>query len=133
MQLYNSSSELSIASPIRIDMTLRREQDRLEQACVFVLDITEAFKRTQFVLLHQKGDVLEQVNVSQGRRIENQHGIMKVTGYNNGLENLRPGSSQCYVPTLPENYHKALIAGERYRLIWPGEEIPIWDWGTKRD
>ena len=58
---------------------------------------------------------------------------MKADGYNDGLEQLRPGSSQRAVPTLPENYHKVLVPGQRYRLIWPGEEISMWDWGTKRD
>ena len=88
----------------------------------------------QFLLLHQKGDVLEQVNVRQGEfEDRGEDDIMKVTGYNNGLEQLRPGSSQREVPTLPDSYHKALIPGERYRLIWPGEEILMLDWGTKRD
>ena len=59
--------------------------------------------------------------------------IMKVDGYNNGLGELRPGEARRFVQILPDNLHKALIPGERYRLIWPGEEIFMWDWGTKRD
>jgi hypothetical protein len=87
MGLCHPSSELSITSPIRIDMTMRREEDRFEQACVFVLHRYRAFMCTQFLLLHQKGDVLEQVNVRQ-EKFENrgEDDIMKVTGYNNGLE-----------------------------------------------
>jgi hypothetical protein len=87
MGLCHLSSELPITSPIRIDMTMRREEDRFEQACVFVLHRYRAFMCTQFLLLHQKGDVLEQVNVRQ-EKFENrgEDDIMKVTGYNNGLE-----------------------------------------------
>jgi hypothetical protein len=93
-----------------------------------------AFKFTRFLLLHQKGDSFEQVNVGQGT-FENRGGedIMRVDGYNNGLEELRPGEARRFVKILPDNLHKALIPGERYRLIWPGEEIFMWDWGTKRD
>jgi len=115
-------------------MILRREQDSFEQACVFVLFDYIAFKFTRFLLLHQKGDSFEQVNVGQGT-FENRGGedIMKVNGCNNGLEELRPGEARRFVQILPDNLHKALIPGERYRLIWQGEEIFMWDWGTKRD
>ena len=62
-------------------MILRREQDNFEQACVFVLFDYIAFKFTRFLLLHQKGDSFEQVNVGQGT-FENRGGedIMKVNG-----------------------------------------------------
>jgi hypothetical protein len=65
LKLYHASPELSITSPIRIDMTLRRAQDRFHQPCIFVWNISRAFARARFVLLHVKGDDLEHVNVSQ--------------------------------------------------------------------
>ncbi|KAM7197071.1 hypothetical protein V8F33_005730 [Rhypophila sp. PSN 637] len=34
---------------------------------------------------------------------------------------------------LTANYHMRLAAGERYALLWPGQEIPLWDWGTLHD
>jgi len=57
--------------------------------------------------------------------------VMKVHGYNHGLEKLHSGNSECSVHTLPENYHKVLIPGQKYRLLWPGEGISMWDWDSK--
>ncbi|KAE9376049.1 hypothetical protein N431DRAFT_481211 [Stipitochalara longipes BDJ] len=136
MKLFHASSELSITSPIRIDLVLRREQDHFDQSCVLVWNVYKTFARAQFVLLHQKGDVLEQVDVSHRnirKELRDEDDVMKVNGYNHGLEQFRPGSSERSVQTLPENYHKMLVPGQRYRLIWPGEEIFMWDWGNKRD
>ncbi|KUJ09453.1 uncharacterized protein LY89DRAFT_711234 [Mollisia scopiformis] len=135
MKLYHTSSDLSITSPIRIDLTLHRDQNGIDQECVFVWNKFKAFARTQFILLQQKGDILEQVDVGQKNidLLRDEDNIMQVNGWNNGLEQLRPGGSQCTVETLPDNYHKLLIPGERYRLIWPGEEISMWDWGSKLD
>ncbi|KAN0112402.1 hypothetical protein V8E51_005353 [Hyaloscypha variabilis] len=117
LKLNHASPELSITSPIRIDMTLRRAQDRFHQPCIFVWNISRAFARAQFVLLHAKGDVLEHVNVSQqsiGKEQRDEEDVMKVHGYNHGLEQLLSGSSERSVQTLPANYHKTLILGQNY-------------------
>ena len=117
LKLNHASPELSITSLIRIDMTLRRAQDRFHQPCIFVWNISRAFARAQFVLLHAKGDVLEHVNVSQqsiGKEQRDEEDVMKVHGYNHGLEQLLSGSSERSVQTLPANYHKTLILGQNY-------------------
>lgn len=135
VKLYHATSDLSITSSIRIDLVLRREQDEFDDDFVFVWNNNSAFKRCHFELLHVNGDVLERVDVRQGvieKRILDQDEVMKVHGWNDGLEQLRHGQEQRIVPTLPDRYHELLVVGERYRLMWAGQEIQMWDWGTKR-
>jgi hypothetical protein len=65
--------------------------------------VDKAFRRDPF---HQKGDFLEQVDASQRsiqKKVADKDDIMKLNGYNHGLKQLRPGSSQRYLITLREN------------------------------
>ena len=136
MEFFHATSEVSITSPIQIKLTLQRAKDPFEHSCTFVWNAFKAWTRSQFVLLHQKGDVLEQVDVSPEiirKELHEEENIMKVNGWNYGLEQLRPGGSEVSVHTLPDHYQKALIPGQIYQLFWPGDEIWMWDWGTKRD
>lgn len=56
-----------------------------------------------------------------------------VTGHNQFLWELAPGQEIKFLATLPERYHKMLKAGHSYSLVWPGNEILKWDWGTIRE
>lgn len=35
--------------------------------------------------------------------------------------------------TMPKGFRDKLVAGRKYELIWPGGEIALWDWGTKKE
>lgn len=88
------------------------------------------------MLLRQNGDDYEQVQVSQAsidQCTRDEDDTMKVNGYNNGLMQLRPRGSQRSLRTLPQNYHKVLVPGQTYRLLWPGAKIGMWDWGNYQD
>lgn len=50
-----------------------------------------------------------------------------------GLHELAPGREVSHGANPPECFYNALQAGETYTLLFPGWEIPVWNWGTFED
>lgn len=90
----------------------------------------------RLVLLHEKAPgqlepvdvgLLEGLDDHQDRGAED---TAKVPG--NGVWEMssNPGDRIERRSRLTANYQTKLVPGERYRLLWPGGEIDMWDWGT---
>ncbi|CAG8216978.1 unnamed protein product [Penicillium nalgiovense] len=46
------------------------------------------------------------------------------------FKQLDPGDSVSWSVDLPSVYFDALSTGYFYEILWRGEQIPLWDWGT---
>jgi hypothetical protein len=51
----------------------------------------------------------------------------------NSLREVAPGEEIDSTSILPRKHRAKMVEGEKYELLWPGGEISIWDWGTKKD
>lgn len=50
-----------------------------------------------------------------------------------GLHELAPGGEASHGAAPPECFYDGLRAGETYTLLFPGWEVPLWEWGTFED
>jgi len=84
-------------------------------------------------LLHEKADGdIEKVEIDHSGLVllPGEKGPLVVGAGNYFLWQLAPGKETTFVATLPERFQKVLVTGERYHLVWPGNEIDQWEWGT---
>ncbi|OPB40897.1 hypothetical protein A0O28_0009780 [Trichoderma guizhouense] len=139
----NASPRLSLTLPYDIEFTLRRIDDDSDRPCIVRWSPgVEAFSAAGLELWrhtnHENGDSLVRVQVdySDGAKLAEATPRLVVQGREPFLCELWPGGSGGHVrftAPLHERYHKGLIEGERYDLVWPGGEVAMWDWGTKRE
>ncbi|KAF2743860.1 hypothetical protein M011DRAFT_528815 [Sporormia fimetaria CBS 119925] len=128
-------STLSLTLPYSIDFTIHRADDNDKRPMVLSwIPFLEAFVDSQLILLHitehgpEKVEVppLPVVRVREQDRIE----IHSHTPY---LWELSPGDEARTRGSLTGNYQRLMEPGEKYELLWPGAEISMWDWGSKKE
>jgi hypothetical protein len=124
--------------PFGIEFTIKRAQDGHQRPCIFNWSPTvHGFSPNGFILLRHdssSGDTKRiEVDHSGLVKLPEEDDPMVVNGWNQFLWELDPGQEVKFLATLPERYHKLAVPGESYTLLWPGGEIPRWEWGTIRE
>ncbi|PVH79613.1 hypothetical protein DL98DRAFT_560718 [Cadophora sp. DSE1049] len=125
---------LSKTLPFQIKFTLKRAEDGHSNPCIFHWSPNiHGFGATGFVLLHETADgTIEKVEIDHTGlvKLPEEKAPLVVGASNYFLWELAPGSETTFVVILPERFQKVLVPGEKYQLVWPGNEIDEWDWGT---
>ncbi|KAE8140181.1 hypothetical protein BDV38DRAFT_269201 [Aspergillus pseudotamarii] len=49
------------------------------------------------------------------------------------ITELKPGGSVLFYQGLPDWYRQQLVPGDKYKLLWLGAKLPLWNWGTLSD
>lgn len=113
---------------------MKRAEDGHDSPCILHWSSNiHGFASTGFVLLHEKADGdIEKVEIDHSGLVllPGEKGPLVVGAGNYFLWQLAPGKETTFVATLPERFQKVLVTGERYHLVWPGNEIDQWEWGT---
>ncbi|KAF3920102.1 hypothetical protein AA313_de0201430 [Arthrobotrys entomopaga] len=124
---------LSTTLPYYIDVAIRRE-DSDDRSCIFRWSPhIDGFSTPGFQILHHGTDgSTKKIEVDHSGLMEKDETLL-VNGRNQFLWELKPGAEINLKTTLPENYHRCLMPGNRYEVVWPGAKIALWDWGTIRD
>jgi hypothetical protein len=92
------------------------------------------FIESGFVLLHHATTDLEALTVDHSGLVDiSRDGPLLVNGWNQNLWELTPEASVEFQTSLPGRYQMLLKPGETYTLLWPGGEVPTWDFGTIRE
>ncbi|KAK6813785.1 hypothetical protein RU639_010243 [Aspergillus parasiticus] len=118
---------LFLESPFGIEVVLRRN-DTDPRTCIFYWPPSVA---ARFVLLRHSSHGLEIVEATNGW--PKPPDMLYIEGWRQRLFELQPKGSYRYLESLDSSYDRALKAGERYELLWPGGETLLWDWGTVQD
>jgi len=128
---------MSLALPFYFQISIRRLSGANDKAVILEWSLYDNLKLPHFVLLcqipagYQKVDVpmLNVVNPNSGGE-----DTLSVNGYNQELVELLPSSRRDFLMVaLTENYQKQCMHGDHYELIWPRDEVSMWDWGTKQE
>lgn len=114
-------------SPFGIEVVLRRN-DTDPRPCIFYWPPSVA---ARFVLLRHTSHDLEIVEATNGW--PKPPDMLSIDGWRQRLFELQPNGSYRYLESLDSSYERALKAGERYELLWPGGETLLWDWGNVED
>ncbi|RKU46442.1 hypothetical protein DL546_006864 [Coniochaeta pulveracea] len=131
-----ANPELSLTQSYRNRFVISRSKnDGVDLPCVVRWSPnSSAFTSSGLVLLHHNaaGDLdpvpIEYTGIRYlGQEVDD---VVVVTGWGHFVQQLEPGAEVSYVANLPECYYKAMRAGETYTLLYPGEEILMWEWGT---
>ncbi|KAJ7034600.1 hypothetical protein C8F04DRAFT_1101526 [Mycena alexandri] len=141
-----ASSTLSTTLPFQIQITISRAADGHDRPCTFEWSPTiHGFSSSGFVLLHHTVDggvKIVQVDHTTGTcwqpytrllKLPEEDDPLVVNGHSQFLWECGPGDKKTFVASLPERYHKILVPGEKYELLWPGREVSRWEWGAVRD
>ena len=85
-----------------------------------------ALKEHRFTLFHHGEHGLEKLDLEHRLPAEKKKGVSV-----NQQEFSTIASEAClkWNTSLPIEYYKLLKVGEKYSLMWPGDEIRWWDWG----
>ncbi|KAH6855441.1 hypothetical protein B0I37DRAFT_364920 [Chaetomium sp. MPI-CAGE-AT-0009] len=139
-----ASPRLSTTLPYDISFHLERDDDDPRPCMVRWSAYLDMLLRSNLVLFrHVTGADgsarLERVDVGPDPMV----GKYKSSRYDDGWlwgsgyrwVELPPGgrSPRTASGKLPERYHKLLVPGQRYELLYPGGEASVWVWGTERD
>jgi hypothetical protein len=131
------NSELSITLPYYIDFTIKRpetESDSNDRPLVFRWGpYSNAFAHAEVVLLHMTPQGPEKIDVPPLSYAKPDPDTIQVNGWNQYLWELQPGSEIDMREKLTANYQRLLQPGEKYELVWPGAELPMWDWGSMKE
>ena len=113
---------------------MKRAEDGHDNPCIFHWSPNiHGFGLIGFVLLHETADgEIEKVEIDHSGLVTlpEEKGPLVVGAGNYFLWELTPGNETTFVATLPERFQKVLVPSEKYHLVWPGNEIDQWDWGT---
>ncbi|PGG95000.1 hypothetical protein AJ79_10324 [Helicocarpus griseus UAMH5409] len=127
----------TVDSPDGILFTLNREQDNSDQACVLKWKTGEdGFTSPGLILLHHTpdGEVKEidvdKESLHKSTTTRSPFIVTQLEGYY--IHEVQAGASISLKASLPGVYRQHLVPGERYELLWPGQEINLWDWGDVR-
>jgi hypothetical protein len=115
---------------------LRRAADGHIRPCIFNWNPnTQGFLELGFILLHVTADSTKKVELDTTGlvTVPKQITPLVVGSGQQFFWELSPECEITFVATLPERYHKILVPGENYQLVWPGGDIDFWDWGTISD
>jgi len=136
----------STTCPYHIRFTLQREDDDPRSCLVHWDPNMDGFVYANIVLLRcingvngggggGGGPTLEKLDIGPDPRYaEAQRHLTKVFWSScSGFQELAPGGRCQLTCNMGELYHKALVAGESYELLWPGCEAVAWAWGTMQE
>ncbi|KAF4253498.1 hypothetical protein CNMCM8812_001542 [Aspergillus fumigatus] len=125
------SSDTSYPLIIKI---MRDEDDPQTQPCIIRWDpMTDAFGQPGIMLVRSNRDFTEDLQPVQ---VDSSHLRAKsvhpreVSRSDPCFKELYPGSSVSWELDLPSVYFNSLRPGERYRILWVGGQISLWNWGT---
>lgn len=137
---------LSTTLPYDISYYLQREDDDPRHCMIIWSAGLDVVIPSNLVLFRHITDSdgrleLERVDVepdpTAGKYVSDRDSRGWVWGTGSGWVELPPGGRTppiaSYFNKLPEHYHKLLVAGERYELLYPGAEGGLWVWGSERD
>lgn len=132
------SPKLSLNEPYHFRFIIRRsENDGIDRPCVvFWSSDSATLGSSGLVLLHHNAaGGLDPVPVDHAGVVDATDPVdsLVVQGWERFLWELKPGSQGDTYHPLPERFHEAMRAGETYTLLYPGHEILIWEWGTKKE
>ncbi|KAK4076687.1 CAZyme family GH71 [Trichoderma aggressivum f. europaeum] len=138
----HASPRLSLTLPYDLEFTLRRIDDNTSRPCIvrwspgveaFSAAGLELWRHTSRANDGSDSLVRVEVDYSGGAKLAVASPRLLVQGWDPFLWELWPGGHVRFTAPLHERYHKGLVEGERYDLVWPGGEIAMWDWGTKHE
>ncbi|KAG4435771.1 hypothetical protein IFR05_008745 [Cadophora sp. M221] len=128
--------ELTAGSRCYVLVTIHRAgSDSHNSPCILSWDQNDA--AADLLLFQHTPDGLRQVEIA-GEEPSSQipsplQTPFQVDGSNPSLRELAPGGKERFMMTMPRIFRDVLAEGEKYELVWPGSEIGIWDWGTKKE
>jgi hypothetical protein len=129
-----ASPRLSTTLPYHISFTLQRDDDDGDPRCCIILWNlwSDVFDPSNLVLLRHVTDAdgglagLEKVDIEPdfAYPLGARGGVEVFRGSLPQWRELPPGGRRQVKlqEKLPARYHKILVAGERYELLWPGSE-----------
>ncbi|KAL5327672.1 hypothetical protein ACEPPN_005373 [Leptodophora sp. 'Broadleaf-Isolate-01'] len=129
--------ELTAESRCYVLVTIHRAgSDSHDSPCILSWDQNDAI--AALLLFQHTSDGLRKIEIAS--ETENPTSktpalqtSFKVNGSNPSLRELAPGGKERFMMTMPKRFRDVLVEGEKYELVWPGGEIVIWDWGTKKE
>ncbi|OAQ67454.1 kinesin light [Purpureocillium lilacinum] len=135
-----SPPEVSTTLPFQVVVTLRRQPDSRDEPCIVKWNASrDGFSEGRFALFHETDTGLQTVDIevpSLTSSSPSKEEPIQVTSTNQvmfDLLELQPSGSHTFRCTLPDDYQRRLVPGEKYRLQWPGGDITYWGWGSMSD
>lgn len=133
---------LSTTLPFDISFFLQREDDDPRHCMINWSAGLDIFIFSNLLLFrHSTGTdgrpELQRVDVGPDPRVDKY--VSDSRGWRSGSAwgwvELPPGGRSPRMASykLPERYHKLLVAGEKYELLYPGGGGFVWVWGSRRD
>ncbi|KAJ5420263.1 hypothetical protein N7465_002782 [Penicillium sp. CMV-2018d] len=122
---------VSLDCPLSVLVTVRREEDDINKPCIFRWDVDcDAWGPSGFMLFRHTSEGLEKIEVDHRPPPPE---TLEYTEWDAYFDELLPG--QCLERNLGDlfPFYHQLVPGEKYKLLWPGAEYALWDWGTLRE
>ncbi|KAJ0160417.1 hypothetical protein CTA2_7999 [Colletotrichum tanaceti] len=131
---------ISLTLPYKVDFVLHRaKKDGTDNPCIVRWSPSlEAFGPSGLVLLRHATDddddddgaELVAIDHDGSKKAPEEEGPVLANGQSDFYVTLAPGGVAHLTALLPERYYRALRAGDRYTLLYPGAEISAREWST---
>jgi len=128
---------LSLAQPYEYSVEVKLERDRQgdnDKPILFKWSSLQLFGPSGLILLHHTPNGLKPLDIDRSNLLkvaDDRPPVIKE--WNQNVQEFKPGDSQTFLYSLLGGYHTSLQPGERYTMLWPGDEFTEWDWGTKQE
>lgn len=111
-----------------------RRVDRNSLPCIFYWStFRDAFGPNGFMLFHHTAEGLHPIQRDGDFVTRRPRGPCKVSLQDPMLWELAPGGEIETIFNLLPSFNKDMLTGEKYEVVWPGNEVKEWDWGTRKE
>mgnify|MGYP001585218931 CR=1 FL=1 len=129
------NDKLTEDSDCVVSAKIRRSRDDYEEPCVIYWNPEPfSFGPAAFLLFRHTASGLQKIDINNELSGMLEPPLM-LEGFRYSVWELaagrRAGEGLAFGATLAERYRREMVVG-KYELVWPGVEIALWDWGTKK-